>query len=301
MASDQIVLIGPGEQPPADTVAASIQRRRGPRWGHAFTYLGLIAWIAVSLAPVIWAVLQAFKTPTQIFAIPPKWIFAPTLHNFRSLFAETGSSFAQYLLISVVVTVGAVVLTLAVSIPAAYALSFLPVKYRYWTVVLLLAAMLPPVVILVPLFLFWQGIGMIDNPIALILTYAAVSVPFTVWLLRGFMIQVPRELVDAARLDGAGETRLIVSVLMPVIRAGITAASVFLVIFAWNELLFASLLTTHNRTATAGIVATLITDKATEWGTLYAAGALVVIPIIIFTFAVSGHFVRGFTMGAVKG
>jgi multiple sugar transport system permease protein len=126
-------------------------------------------------------------------------------------------------------------------------------------------------------------------------------VPFTVWLLRGFMMQVPRELVDAARLDGAGDLRLLASVIVPVVRAGVAAASVFLVIFAWNELLFASLLTTKNRTATAGIVATLITDKATDWGTLYAAATFVVIPIIAFTFAVSGHFVRGFTMGAVKG
>src|SRR5664280_6833 len=271
------------------------------RWGLYFTYAGLFAWIAVSLSPVIWAVLQSFKVPTDIFAIPPKWFFRPTMQNFDSLFSQTGSSFFRYIVISVVVTAGTVLVTLVASLPAAFALTFLPIRRKFWPVVLLVAAMLPPIVLLVPLLLFWQNLGMIDNPLALVLTYSAVSVPFSVWLLRGFMLQVPRELVDASRLDGAGDVRLLVSVIMPVIRAGIAAASVFLVIFAWNELLFARMLTTRNRTATAGIVSTLITDRAMDWGTLYAAATLVMLPVIMLTFAVSGHFVRGFTMGAVKG
>jgi len=296
---------------PSDVVGARLHQdlvsssggmnRRKTRWGLYFTYAGLITYVVVSLLPVVWAVLQSFKIPTDIFAVPPKWIFRPTMENFQALFSRTGSSFFTYLMISVVVTTGTVLVTLLASLPAAFALTFLPVRRKFWPIVLLLAAMLPPIVLLVPLLLFWQNLGMIDNPIALVLTYSAVSVPFTVWLLRGFMLQVPHELVDASRLDGAGDVRLLVSVIMPVIRAGIAAASVFLVIFAWNELLFASMLTTRNRTATAGIVATLITDRAMDWGTLYGAATLVVVPIILMTFAVSGHFVRGFTMGAVKG
>jgi len=267
----------------------------------ALIYATLLIWIAVSLAPVVWAIAQSIKLPPDIFAIPPKWFFRATLDNFRTLFSQTGSAFIRYLLISFVVTVGTVVITLVASLPAAYALTFLPVRRKIWPVILLLAAMLPPIVLLVPLFLFWQDLGMIDNPVALILTYSAVNVPFSVWLLRGFMLQVPMALVDAGRLDGAGDIRLLASVVVPVVRAGIASAAVFLVIFAWNELLFASILTTSNRTAPAGIVATLITDRAMDWGTLYAAGTLVIVPIMLFTFAVRKHFVRGFTFGAVKG
>jgi multiple sugar transport system permease protein len=250
---------------------------------------------------VVWAVLQSIKLPPDIFAVPPTWIFRPTLENFATLFSQTGSTFVRYLAISLLVTVGTVAITLVASLPAAYTLTFLRVRRAFWPVVLLLAAMLPPIVLLVPLFLFWENLGMIDNPMALILTYSAVNVPFTVWLLRGFMLQVPGALIDAGRIDGAGDVRLLVSVVVPVVRAGIASASVFLVIFAWNELLFASILTTSNRTAPAGIVATLITDRAMDWGTLYAAGTLVIVPIILFTFAVRKHFVRGFTFGAVKG
>lgn len=264
-------------------------------------YLTLLIWVAVSLAPVVWAIAQSIKLPPDIFAIPPQWLFKATLQNFRTLFSQTGSAFIRYLLISLVVTVGTVLITLLASLPAAYSLTFLPVRRKIWPVILLLAAMLPPIVLLVPLFLFWQNLGMIDNPVALILTYSAVNVPFSVWLIRGFMLQVPMALVDAGRLDGAGDLRLLASVVVPVVRAGIASAAVFLVIFAWNELLFASILTTSNRTAPAGIVATLITDRAMDWGTLYAAGTLVIVPIMLFTFAVRKHFVRGFTFGAVKG
>ena len=267
----------------------------------AFIYTGLSVWVVLSLFPVVWAILQSIKLPPDIFAIPPKWFFHATLDNFRALFSQTGSAFLRYLLISLTVTVGTVAVTMSASLPAAFTLTFLPVRRKIWPVVLLLAAMLPPVVLLVPLFLFWQNLGMIDNQVALILTYSAVNVPFTVWLLRGFMLQVPVALCDAGRLDGAGDVRLLINVIVPVVRAGIASAAVFLVIFAWNELLFASILTTSNRTAPAGIVATLITDRAMDWGTLYAAGTLVVIPIIVFTFAVRKHFVRGFTFGAVKG
>ena len=287
------------------TTEQMVDRRSTPdrrrRWGLGLTYATLILWILVSLAPVAWAVLQSFKKPPDIFAIPPKWVFSPTLENFKNLFSQTGSAFLRYLLDSLIVTVGTVVVTLAVSLPAAYALAFLPLRHRLWPVVLLLAAMLPPIVLLVPLFLFWQHLHLIDSLLALVLTYSALNAPFSVWLLRGFMIQVPSALLDAGRIDGAGEMRLLTRIVMPVIQSGVASACVFIVIFGWNELLFSSILTTTNRTAASGIVATLITDRAMDWGTLYAAATLVVAPILVFTFAVRKHFVRGFTMGAVKG
>lgn len=305
-APSGVQLADPRTAPRDDAGALRAPRRRlrsktRNRVQMALIWTCLSVWVVVSLFPVVWAILQSIKLPPDIFAIPPKWLFSPTLQNFRTLFSQTGSAFLRYLLVSLVVTVGTVAVTMVASLPAAYTLTFLPVRHKIWPVVLLLAAMLPPVVLLVPLFLFWQNLGMIDNPAALILTYSAVNVPFTVWLLRGFMLQVPVALCDAGRIDGAGDLRLLINVIIPVVRAGIASAAVFLVIFAWNELLFASILTTSNRTAPAGIVATLITDRAMDWGTLYAAGTLVVVPIILFTFTVRKHFVRGFTFGAVKG
>jgi ABC-type glycerol-3-phosphate transport system permease component len=295
-----------GDARAQDAVHRRVVTRRRPsrakRVKSFFTYATVIAWVAACLAPVVWVVLQSIKLPPEVFAIPPKWLFKPTLENYHDLFYETGAAFAQYLVNSLVVTIGTVALSLLVSLPAAYSLTFLPVRRRgFWMVLLLLAAMLPPVVLLVPLYLLWQDLNLLDNLLALILTYAALSVPFTIWLIRGFMVQIPREVFEAARVDGASHLYLLIRVILPLTRSGIAAASVFVVIWAWNELLYAVMLTTNHRTAPAGIVATLITDRGMEWGRLYAAATMVVLPIVVFTIAVQRHFVRGFTFGAVKG
>jgi ABC-type glycerol-3-phosphate transport system permease component len=285
--------------PTSTTAIRPLARRRVT---HFLKYATVLTWVAISLGPVVWIVLQSVRLPPDVFAIPPKWFFKPTLTNYETLFSQTGSTFAEYLLNSLIVTVGTVFLTLLVSLPAAYSLTFLRAKRGgLWLVLLLLAAMLPPAVLLVPLYRLWQDLNLLNSLLALVLTYAAIAVPFTIWLLRGFMVQIPRELYDAARVDGAGHLYVLARVIVPLVRSGIAAGSIFVVIFAWNELLFAVIFTTTHRTAPAGIVATLISDRGILWGRLYAASTLVVLPIVIFTIAVQRHFVRGFTFGAVKG
>lgn len=273
------------------------------RTGKTAVYGVVIFWVAISLAPVVWMLLQSIKPAAQVFVIPPAWVFTPSLQNYRDLFStNSGTQFAHYLMTSLTVTVSTVVLTILVSVPASYALTFMRVRRpNLWLILILLASMLPPVVLLVPLFQLWNNLHLLDNPIALILTYTALNIPFTVWLVRGFMAQVPKELRESALVDGAGDGRILIQVMLPVVRSGIAAAAIFTVISAWNELLFAVLLTTDNRTAPAGIVATLISDRGINWGKLYAAATMVAIPIILFTIVVQRHVVRGFTFGAVKG
>lgn len=276
---------------------------RRSRRGQTLVYAIVILWVLLSLAPVVWMLLQSIKPAAQVFAIPPAWLFTPSLQNYRDLFStNSGTQFGHYLMVSLIVTVSTVLLTVIVSVPASYALTFMRVRRpNFWLILILLASMLPPVVLLVPLFQLWNNLHLLDNPIALILTYTALNIPFTVWLVRGFMAQVPKELRESALVDGAGDGRILVRVMLPVVRSGIAAAAIFTVISAWNELLFAVLLTTDNRTAPAGIVATLISDRGINWGKLYAAATMVAIPIILFTIAVQRHVVRGFTFGAVKG
>ncbi|MET3808593.1 multiple sugar transport system permease protein [Nakamurella sp. UYEF19] len=276
---------------------------RRSRRSQTAVYGIVILWVLISLAPVVWMLLQSIKPSAQVFAIPPAWLFTPTLENYRDLFStDSGTQFGHYLMVSLIVTVSTVLLTIIVSVPASYALTFMRVRRpNFWLILILLASMLPPVVLLVPLFQLWNNLHLLDNPIALILTYTAMNIPFTVWLVRGFMAQVPKELRESALVDGAGDGRILVRVMLPVVRSGIAAAAIFTVISAWNELLFAVLLTTDNRTAPAGIVATLISDRGINWGKLYAAATMVAIPIILFTIAVQRHVVRGFTFGAVKG
>lgn len=274
-----------------------------PRRAPIVPLIIVILWVVISLAPVLWMLTSSIKPPADVFAIPPKWLFNVSLQSYMDLFStDSGSLFGRYLGISLVVTVGTVALALLVSLPASYALTFLPIKRRsLWMSLILLASMLPPIVIVVPLFDFWQRLNQIDSPVALIFTYAAMNTPFTIWLVRGFMSQLPRELYESALIDGANHITTLVRIVVPLVRAGMATAAIFVVIYSWNELLFALFLTNQNRTAPAGIVATLISDRGINWGLLYAASSMVVLPIIMFTVAVQRNVVRGFTFGAVKG
>jgi len=282
-------------------MATSVGISHRGRRGRVLAYVVVIAWVVISLAPVVWMLLQSIKPPQDVFAIPPKWFFSATVRSYRDLFSTAnGAHFGRYVLTSLLVTVATAVLVIAVSVPAGYALTFLPIKRRnLWLVLILLGSMLPPIVVVVPLFELWHNLNLLDTPTALIFTYTAMNIPFTIWLLRGFMVQIPRELYESARVDGAGHVRTLVAVIMPVLRAGMAAAAIFVVIWGWNELLFAVFLTTSNRTAPAGIVATLISDRGINWGKLYAAATTVVLPIIVFTVAVQKHVVRGFTPSAL--
>lgn len=283
--------------------SARASRPRRSRKGRNAAYVIVIVWVVVSLAPVLWMLSQSIRPASEVFAIPPRWFFSPSLQNYRALFSTAaGSHFARYVGISLLVTVVTVALAMVASVPAAYVLTFLPVRRNnVWLVLILLASMLPPIVVVVPLFVLWNDLGLLDSPISLILTYTAMNIPFTVWLVRGFMVQIPRALYESARVDGAGHLRTLLGVIVPVARSGMAAAAIFVVIWAWNELLFAVIFTTDNHTAPAGIVATLISDRGTNWGQLYAAATTVALPIIVFTVIVQRHVVRGFTFGAVKG
>jgi ABC-type glycerol-3-phosphate transport system permease component len=289
--------------PAPATVRPVPVRVNKPRRAPVVPYVVVIAWVAVSLAPVLWMLSSSIKPPADVFAIPPKWLFHISFQNYADLFSTaTGSQFGRYITMSLVVTLGTTVLAMLVSVPGSYALTFLPVKRRsMWMSLILLASMLPPIVIVVPLFDFWQRLNQLDSPVSLIFTYAAMNTPFTIWLVRGFMAQIPRELYESARIDGATHMTTLLRVMVPLVRAGMAAAAIFVVINSWNELLFALFLTNTNRTAPAGIVATLISDRGMNWGRLYAASTAVALPIIVFTIAVQRHVVRGFTFGAVKG
>jgi ABC-type glycerol-3-phosphate transport system permease component len=275
--------------------------RSGKRVGDVAAYLVVIVWIGICLAPVAWMILQSLKPARETFAIPPTWFTDLGVQSYIDLFIDN-PEFLQFGITSLVVTTGATLLSVLIGIPAAYALTFLPIRRRgLWLALVLLAAMLPPVALLEPLFELWRRLRLLNTDVALIATYASFSAPFAIWMLRGFMLDVPGELVEAARIDGAGHLQTLLHVIAPLVRPGIAATSIFIVIFAWNELLYSIILTTTHRTATGGVVATLFTDRVIGWGKVYAAGTLVVLPIIVFTVAVQRHFVRGLTLGAVKG
>lgn len=272
-------------------------RRQWLNAGH-YAVLGLLSFMC--LAPLAVMFLTSFKTQTQVFSDPPLWIFMPTLDNYRAVLFE--GSFDKYLVNSLIVSVVSTVLTLWFGCMAAYAI----VRFRFlgrdtvaWTTLLLRTV--PLAVLAVPVFALWNDWGLGGSLSGLILLYVAINLPFTIWVLYGFIEQVPYELEEAAMIDGCGPFRLFYTVVLPLIRPGLAAAAIFTFRIAWNEFVLALVLT-DRATRTLPVAASLyITDVGVEWGKITALGALIALPPLIFTFIAAKQIIGGLTAGAVKG
>jgi multiple sugar transport system permease protein len=277
---------------------ATYQLRR--RWLNVGHYAVLCLLSFMCLAPLVVMFLTSFKTQTQVFSDPPMWLFMPTLDNYRAVLFE--GSFDKYLVNSLIVSVVSTVLTLWFGCMAAYAI----VRFRFigrntvaWTTLLLRTV--PLAVLAVPVFALWNDWGLGGSLSGLILLYVAINLPFTIWVLYGFIEQVPYELEEAAMIDGCGPFRLFFTVVLPLIRPGLAAAAIFTFRIAWNEFVLALVLT-DRATRTLPVAASLyITDVGVEWGKITALGALIALPPLIFTFIAAKQIIGGLTAGAVKG
>lgn len=272
-------------------------KRRWLNAGH-YAVLGVLSFLC--LAPLLVMFMTSLKTQTQIFSDSPVWLFVPTLDNYREVLFE--SSFDKYLVNSLVVSVVSTVLTLLFGCMTAYAI----VRFRFigrsavaWTTLLLRTV--PLAVLAVPVFALWTDWGLGGSLSGLILLYVAINLPFTIWVLYGFIEQVPYELEEAAMIDGCGPFRLFFTVVLPLIRPGLAAAAIFTFRIAWNEFILALVLT-DRATRTLPVAASLyITDVGVEWGKITALGALIALPPLIFTFIAAKQIITGLTAGAVKG
>jgi multiple sugar transport system permease protein len=258
--------------------------------------------IAWSIFPIAMVVLSSFKPQRDIFAIPPQLVFAPTLDNYRRLVTEWPAFFPN-MLNSLIVTIGATLLTVACSTLAGY------VYARYRGRILALSAffmvlvrMLPPIVVTLPLFPFFSWLHVNDTHLVLIVLYAAFFVSLSTWIMRAFIDQVPRELEEAALVDGAGLFQVLRMVVLPLVVNGVIAASLFVIVYAWNEFIFALVFTTRiARTAPLVMSEMLSTTDGVDWGVLFAAATLQLAPILAFILAAQRFVIAGLTAGAVKG
>jgi len=206
---------------------------------------GIVAWV-VGIAfflPVLWMVITAFKPESAAETWPPKFVFSPTLSEFRLVFSGMG----PFLTHSVVATIGSTILVLLLGVPAAYALSVHPVKrWRDGLFFFISTKMLPVVAAIGPLYVIALKAHLLDSIWLLIILYTAMNLPLAIWMIRSFMLEVPSEMLEAARLDGAGRIREITEVIMPVVSPGLVSTALICVIFAWNELFLALNLTVTN-------------------------------------------------------
>ena len=287
--------------PATRTTGGAPRRERRPRSGM---FVGLAAWIVglIFVAPVLWMVLTSFHSEEDAATNPPSFTAPLTLDGYREFFgASTGASPWPPLLNSVTASVVSTIIVLLLAIPAAYALSIKPV--RKWTDVMfffLSTKMLPVVAGLLPIYLFAQYTGLLDNIWLLIVIYTSMNLPIAVWMMRSFLAEVPVEMLEAAQVDGAGLVRTLRSVIAPVALPGIAATALICFIFSWNELLLARTLTgTVAQTAPVYLTG-FVTSQGLFLAQVCAASLVVSLPVLIAGFAAQDKLVQGLSLGAVK-
>jgi sorbitol/mannitol transport system permease protein len=260
---------------------------------------GIIAWV-VGIAfflPVLWMVITAFKPESAAETWPPKFVFSPTLAEFRIVFSGMG----PYLTHSVIATVGSTILVLILGVPASYALSVHPVtKWRDALFFFISTKMLPIVAAIGPLYIIALKTHLLDSIWILILLYTAMNLPIAVWMIRSFMLEVPKELLEAARLDGAGRIREITGVIMPVVSPGLVSTALICVIFAWNELFLAINLTVTNAATMPMFLISSVPQEGLYIAHLSAAATVASVPVIAVGWIAQRSLVRGLSMGAIK-
>jgi len=272
--------------------------RRVRQWSGNIGW-AVLAWVAAIafFIPVLWMVLTAFKPESAAETWPPKFIFSPTLAEFR--LAVTGMG--PFLVHSVVATVGSTILVLLLGVPAAYALSVYPVgRWRDGLFFFISTKMLPIVAAIGPLYVIALHAKLLDSLWLLIILYTAMNLPLAVWMIRSFMLEVPKELLEAARLDGAGRLREIGSVIMPLISPGLVSTALICVIFAWNELFLAINLTVTNASTLPMFLISSVPQEGLFIAHLCAAATIASVPVIIVGWIAQRSLVRGLSMGAIK-
>jgi polyol transport system permease protein len=261
-----------------------------------WTVLGWVVGIAFFL-PVLWMVITAFKPESAAETWPPKFAFSPTLAQFRLVFSGMG----PYLEHSAIATVGSTILVLVLAVPAAYALAIRPVKrWRDGLFFFISTKMLPIVAAIGPLYVIALKAHLLDSIWVLIILYAAMNLPLAVWMIRSFMLEVPNEMLEAARLDGAGRIREIIEVIMPVVVPGIVSTALICVIFAWNELFLALNLTVTNAATMPMFLISSVPQEGLYIAHLSAAATVASVPVIIVGWIAQRSLVRGLSMGAIK-
>ena len=264
--------------------------------------IGLALFAAWSLIPIAMIVMSSFKADRDIFAVPQRLLFTPTFVNYEMLVTRWGDFF-RALGNSLIITSGATVLAIAASTLAGYAYS----RYRGRTLAfsaffLIFIRLIPPIVITLPLFPVVNALGLSDTHLVLIILYATFFVSLGTLVMRTFIDQIPRELDEAASVDGASKWQIIRKIVLPLSAQGMVAVAVFVIVFAWNEFLFAFIFTaTRAKTAPLVISEMIGAVEGVEWGVLFAASTVQLIPVLLFVVFAQKHLIAGLTAGATKG
>jgi len=266
----------------------------------------LLVALVFYLYPILWMFATSLKAPADVIAMPPKHLFRPTIINYRKVFVTAGqlagaTEFPRRIINSTVIAAVSTLLAVGLGTFSAYAFSRFPVKAKDDLLFFILSTrMLPPVATVIPIFLMYRAWGLRDTHLGLILLYTVFCLSFAVWIMKGFIDEIPRDYEEAAMCDGYSRAQAFFKVVLPQALPGMAATAVFCLITAWNEYAFAVVLTGGvARTAPPEIVSK-IRPAGIEWGEVGASAFVMLLPVLIFTFIVRNHLLRGVTFGAMK-
>ena len=266
---------------------------------HIWHFVVLLAIIAFCVFPFYWMVVTSLKNQQDILSPVPKFLFSPTLENYQR--AVTKFDVALSLENSLIIALSTTALSLLLGTPAAYAIARFEFKGKkdlwFWFIT---NRMLSPIVLALPFFILARNLKLLDTQIVLILIYLTFNIPIVVWICADQFRNIPKELDEAATLEGYNSFAIFWKIGLPLVAPGIAVSAIFSFIFSWNELLYALVLT-RKYAQTAPVVATsFMSGYDLPWGQIMATGTMIALPVIIFSIIVSRQFVRGLTMGAIK-
>ncbi|TMG30030.1 MAG: carbohydrate ABC transporter permease [Chloroflexi bacterium] len=275
------------------------------RPGRGRARISKAAWSALAWAiaivfffPVLWMALEGLKTEVQAASIPPTIFFTPTLTALQEVLSR---DFPPYLINSASATIGSTLLVLLLGLPAAYALSIRPVKRTRDVLFFLISTrFLPFAASLVPLYILARDLHLLDNILVLVIIYTTINLPLGIWLLRSFMLELPHELIEAARVDGASMRHELINIVLPLIMPGIAATSLICLIFSWNEFFYAVNFTTTIAATSPIFLVGFISGRGLFYAKLAAAATLASLPVLLAGWIAQKQLIRGLTMGAVK-
>jgi multiple sugar transport system permease protein len=260
-------------------------------------YLLVIVIALVVLFPFLWMLTSSFKTQVDIISWPPKFVFSPTLQNYRKVFGE--QDFLKYFMNSTIVGTLAVSLSLILGLPAAYSISRYAQKKL--AVFILLARLMPGISFLMPWYIIFSRLNLMDSYVALVLSHILIALPIVVWIMTTYFNSIPREMEESAMVDGATRRYAFWAIILPLSGPGIITATTLSFIFSWNNFMFSQVLSMEKTKTLPIAVYNFVSYAEVDWGGVMAAAVAIMAPAIILTMIFQKYVVKGLTMGAVKG
>ncbi len=265
--------------------------------GNIVYFFLLFLLMALFLAPFLWMVYCSFKTPIEISKLPPNWTKGLTLMNYRNVFNQ--QNFLKFITNSLIVAGASTIFSLIIGLPAAYSIA--RHNQKKLALVLLSARMVPGIAFLLPLYIMFRKLGLIDSFSALILSHMLVGLPFVIWIMGPFFESIPKELIEASIVDGASSVTTFLRVVLPLSIPGIVTASILSFTFSWNNFMFSIVLATNKTRTVPVAIYNFISYASIDWGGLMAAASVITLPVLIMSIISQRYVIRGMTAGAVKG